>query len=144
MDLADTLGHLRSKWLATDGDHPKIREPFNGFHMERVKAHLSVPEIIGDKRPRFKQLIIQLRASQDPAVCARCWKAVALGSIPSGTVLCVEQESWPRLGPLSVSELDLSHDRTPSPRGVGVPSTLWHIHGVRGASPIGMGCPRDR
>jgi DNA adenine methylase len=63
MDLADILGHLRSKWLAADEDHPKIREPFNGFHMGRVKAHLSVPEIIGDKRPRFKQLIIQLRAS---------------------------------------------------------------------------------
>jgi DNA adenine methylase len=59
MDLADMLRHARSKWLLTIGDHPKIRKLYHGFPMERVKKHLSVPKIIGDKRPTFKQLIIR-------------------------------------------------------------------------------------
>jgi hypothetical protein len=36
-----------------------MRELCHRFHMERVKAHLSVPKIINDKRPTFKQLIIR-------------------------------------------------------------------------------------
>jgi DNA adenine methylase len=59
MDLADLLRCARSKWLMTVGDHPKIRKLYHGFPMERVKKHLSVPKIIGDKRPTFKQLIIR-------------------------------------------------------------------------------------
>jgi DNA adenine methylase len=59
MDLADLLRHARSKWLLTIGDHPKIRKLYDEFPMERVKKRLSVPKIIGDKRPTFKQLIIR-------------------------------------------------------------------------------------
>jgi hypothetical protein len=59
MDLADTLRHATSKWLMTIGDHPQIRKLYNGFSMKRVKAHLSVPKIVGGKRPTFKQLIIR-------------------------------------------------------------------------------------
>jgi hypothetical protein len=43
----------------TNGDHPKIRKLYHEFPMKRVKKHLSVPKIIGDKRPTFKQLIIR-------------------------------------------------------------------------------------
>jgi DNA adenine methylase len=58
-DLANNLRHAKSNWLLTIGDHPKIRRLYHGFAMERVKAHLSVPKIIGDKRPTFKQLMIR-------------------------------------------------------------------------------------
>jgi DNA adenine methylase len=58
-DLADILRHARSKWLLTIGDHPKIRKLYNGFQTEHLKTHLSVPKIIGDKRPTFKQRIIR-------------------------------------------------------------------------------------
>jgi DNA adenine methylase len=59
MDLAEILRHTKSKWLVTIGDHPKIRELYHGFKKERVKTHLSVPRIIGEMRPTFKQLIIR-------------------------------------------------------------------------------------
>jgi len=58
-DLADILHHMKSKWLLTIGDHPKIRKLYNDFPIERAKTHLSVPKIIGDKRPTFKHLIIR-------------------------------------------------------------------------------------
>jgi DNA adenine methylase len=58
-DLADILHHVKSKWLLTIGDHPKIRKLYNGFQTEHLKTHLSVPKIIGDKRPTFKQRIIR-------------------------------------------------------------------------------------
>jgi len=57
-DLADILRHTKSKWLLTIGDHPKIRGLYSGFQTEHVKTHLSVPKVIRDKRPTFKQLII--------------------------------------------------------------------------------------
>jgi DNA adenine methylase len=57
-DLADILRHVQSKWLLTIGDHPMIRRLYNGFQTERVKTHLSVPKIIRDKRPTFRQLIV--------------------------------------------------------------------------------------
>jgi DNA adenine methylase len=59
MDLANILRHARSKWLLTIGDHPKVRKLYHEFPMERVKKHLSVPKIICDNRPTFKQLIIR-------------------------------------------------------------------------------------
>jgi DNA adenine methylase len=58
-DLADLLRHAESKWLLTIGDHPKIRRLYRGLQTERVKTHLSVPKIIRDKRPTFRQLIIR-------------------------------------------------------------------------------------
>jgi DNA adenine methylase len=59
MDLAGLLRHAKGKWLMTIGDHPKIRKLYNEFPMEHVKKHTSVPKIISDKRPAFKQLIIR-------------------------------------------------------------------------------------
>jgi DNA adenine methylase len=59
IDLADILHHTKSKWLVTIGDHPKMRELYHGFKKEQIKTHLSVPKIIGERRPTFKQLIIR-------------------------------------------------------------------------------------
>jgi DNA adenine methylase len=58
-DLAEILRHAKSKWLLTIGNHPKIRKLYDGFYAEHLKTHLSVPKIIGDKRPTFKQLIVR-------------------------------------------------------------------------------------
>ncbi len=58
-DLADILHHMKSKWLLTIGDHPKIRKLYTGFPVERVMTHLSVPKIIRGRRPTFKQMIIR-------------------------------------------------------------------------------------
>ena len=73
MDLADILRHAKSKWLLTIGDHPKIRKLYNGFQTERVRTHLSVPKIIRDKRPTFKQLIIRnYEPPKDATLHSRC------------------------------------------------------------------------
>jgi DNA adenine methylase len=58
-DLAELVSRAKSKWLLTIGDHPKIRELYSNFMIQRVRTHVTVSKIIGGKRPTFRQLIIR-------------------------------------------------------------------------------------
>jgi hypothetical protein len=58
-DLAELVSRAKSKWVLTNGDHPKIRKLYSNFMIQRVRTHVTVSKIIGGKRPTFKQLIIR-------------------------------------------------------------------------------------
>ena len=59
VDLRETLGRVKGKWLLTYGDHPKVRELYAGYETREA----SVPRVagllkLGGKRTRLNNLVI--------------------------------------------------------------------------------------
>jgi hypothetical protein len=56
-----------------NADHPKIRKLYHKFLIERIKKHLSVPKIIGDKRAHIQAADHpQLQATKDIPLHSGC------------------------------------------------------------------------